>query len=100
MAFLAIGTLGEQVKTRLEVANEEKGVRDVSNQPVVELPSGVTYQDLRIGAGAQPRKGDLVVLDYKCGSMPMCPCAMIGCLRCKHDCTYKPLHGHEPVTEV
>ena len=70
VGFLAVGTLGEQVKTRLEVANEEQNARAVSDQPVVELPDGVTYQELRIGGGSQPRKGDLVVLDFKCALEP------------------------------
>jgi hypothetical protein len=62
---LAIGTLGEQVKTRLEVAREEQGAQDVEADPV-QLPSGVIYQDLRTGGGSTPRKGDLVVVDYRC----------------------------------
>jgi hypothetical protein len=30
LGFLAIGTLGEQIKTRLEVANEEAGTKEVT----------------------------------------------------------------------
>jgi hypothetical protein len=66
VAFLAIGTIGEQVKTRLEVAREESEARDVSNQPLLELPSGVSYQDLRIGGGSTPQQGYLVVLNFRC----------------------------------
>jgi hypothetical protein len=65
VAFLALGTLGEQVTTRLEVANEERNAEDVADQTLVQLPDGVSYCDLRIGAGSQPRRGDLVVLDYR-----------------------------------
>lgn len=64
LSILAAGTLGEQVKTRMEVAAEERGARDVLAQREVELPDGVKYTDLRIGGGQQPRKGYLVVLDY------------------------------------
>jgi hypothetical protein len=33
VGFLTVGTLGEQIKTRIEVANEEAGARDVSADP-------------------------------------------------------------------
>lgn len=64
LGFLTVGTLGEQVKTRMEVAAEKAGTKDVSDSKVVTLPSGVTYQDQRIGGGQQPIKGYLIVLDY------------------------------------
>ena len=66
LGFLAVGTLGEQVKTRLEVAAEQSGARDVeagAAQEVV-LPSGVRYTDRRVGGGQAPAKGMLVVLSY------------------------------------
>jgi hypothetical protein len=63
--FLAVGSLGEQVKTRLEVAREEADAQDVTGE-VVELESGVSFQDLRVGGGRQPQKRDLVVLDFRC----------------------------------
>ena len=65
-AFLAVGSLGEQVKTRLEVSKEAAGAQDVDADPVT-LPSGVSYQDVRIGGGSVPKKGDLVVLQYRYG---------------------------------
>lgn len=64
-AFLAVGSLGEQVKTRLEVSREAAGAQDVESDPVT-LPSGVVYQDIRIGGGSPPRPRDLVVLNYRC----------------------------------
>ncbi|EFJ42139.1 hypothetical protein VOLCADRAFT_107395 [Volvox carteri f. nagariensis] len=64
LGFLAIGTLGEQIKTRMEVANEINGTKDVENAPEVVLPSGLRYRDLRVGGGQSPLKGYLVVLDY------------------------------------
>jgi FKBP-type peptidyl-prolyl cis-trans isomerase len=64
LGFLAVGTLGEQVKTRLEVAAEKAGTQDVADSPLVTLPSGVSYRELRVGGGQQPSKGLLVVLDY------------------------------------
>lgn len=90
MAFLAFGTIGEQVKTRLEVAKESSGARDVADQPLEELPSGVTYREQRVGAGSQPRRGDLVVLEYRCAlcvphaalpvlAMPLVPILLSQC---------------------
>ncbi|KAG2487051.1 hypothetical protein HYH03_014297 [Edaphochlamys debaryana] len=64
LGFLAVGSLGEQIKTRLEVASEESGVRDVEDAPEVVLPSGVSYRDLRIGGGQSPFRGALVVLEF------------------------------------
>ncbi|GLC39840.1 hypothetical protein PLESTB_001293800 [Pleodorina starrii] len=64
LGFLAIGTLGEQIKTRLEVANEINGTKDVEDAPEVVLPSGVSYRDLRVGGGQVPIKGYLAVVDY------------------------------------
>ncbi|KAI8466037.1 MAG: FKBP-type peptidyl-prolyl cis-trans isomerase [Monoraphidium minutum] len=63
LGFLAVGTLGEQIKTRIQVDAEEKGARDVDGVEVA-LPSGVRYTDLRIGGGQSPSKGMLVVLQY------------------------------------
>ena len=83
-AFLAVGSLGEQVKTRLEVAREAAGARDVSSEPVT-LPSGVVYEDMRVGGGSVPRRGDLVVLDYMCDPLPSprhmlsAPCSCAHC---------------------
>ncbi len=53
-----------QVKTRLEVAQEEQGTREVQGAPEVALPSGVVYQDLKVGGGSEPIKGYLAVVHY------------------------------------
>jgi hypothetical protein len=66
VAFLAVGSIGEQVKTRLEVAHEESGAEDVDTADWTELASSVRFRNLRIGGGAMPRKGDLVVVNYRC----------------------------------
>lgn len=64
LGVLAVGTLGEQVKTRMEVAAEQAGTRDVADAAEVVLPSGVSYRELRLGGGQTPIKGYLVVVDY------------------------------------
>ncbi|XP_071716186.1 peptidyl-prolyl cis-trans isomerase FKBP17-2, chloroplastic-like isoform X2 [Rutidosis leptorrhynchoides] len=48
--FLTFGVVSEQVKTRFEVNQQEANTR---------------YYELRVGGGAIPRKGDLVVIDIK-----------------------------------
>ncbi|KAK4350047.1 hypothetical protein RND71_029360 [Anisodus tanguticus] len=48
--FLAFGVVSEQIKTRLEVSQQETNTR---------------YYELKIGGGATPRPGDLVVIDVK-----------------------------------
>lgn len=66
VAFLTVGTLGEQIKTRLEVAAEQSGARDVDAAAAKEvvLPTGVSYVDQRVGGGQTPAKGMLVVLNF------------------------------------
>ncbi|XP_010537495.1 PREDICTED: peptidyl-prolyl cis-trans isomerase FKBP17-2, chloroplastic-like [Tarenaya hassleriana] len=64
-AFLAVGVVSEQIKTRLEVSKEKANTRDVDKQEEIVLPNGVRYYDLRVGGGANPRPGDLVVIDLK-----------------------------------
>lgn len=46
-----------QIKTRLEVASEEANTREVSDAQEVVLPSGLRYQDLKIGGGSPPIPG-------------------------------------------
>ena len=69
IGFLSAGVIGEQVKTRLEVAAEKSNTKDVSEaERVVEtVPGypGIQYYDVKRGGGARPRKGDLVVLHFK-----------------------------------
>lgn len=64
-AFLAVGVISEQVKTRLEVSQQEANTRDVGKEEEVVLPNGVRYYELRVGGGASPRTGDLVVIELK-----------------------------------
>ncbi|KAJ8753655.1 hypothetical protein K2173_026331 [Erythroxylum novogranatense] len=64
-AFLAVGVISEQVKTRFEVSQEEANTRNVEKEEEVVLPNGMRYYELRLGGGASPRPGDLVVIDLK-----------------------------------
>ncbi|XP_068658359.1 peptidyl-prolyl cis-trans isomerase FKBP17-2, chloroplastic [Aristolochia californica] len=63
--FLAIGVLSEQIKTRLEASQQEANTKDVEEAKEVILPNGIRYYETRIGGGAPPRPGDLVVIDLK-----------------------------------
>ncbi|OVA01749.1 Peptidyl-prolyl cis-trans isomerase [Macleaya cordata] len=64
-AFLAVGVISEQIKTRLEVSDQEANTRDLEKEEEVLLPNGIRYYDIRVGGGASPRQGDLVVIDLK-----------------------------------
>ncbi|GMI94766.1 hypothetical protein like AT1G18170 [Hibiscus trionum] len=64
-AFLAVGVISEQIKTRIEVSEQEANTRDVEKQEEVVLPNGLRYYELRVGGGASPRNGDLVVIYLK-----------------------------------
>ncbi|XP_006304622.2 peptidyl-prolyl cis-trans isomerase FKBP17-2, chloroplastic [Capsella rubella] len=63
--FLAFGVISEQIKTRIEVSQEVANTRDVEEEKEIVLPNGIRYYDLRLGGGATPRAGDLVVIDLK-----------------------------------
>ncbi|KAG7592096.1 FKBP-type peptidyl-prolyl cis-trans isomerase domain [Arabidopsis thaliana x Arabidopsis arenosa] len=63
--FLAFGVVSEQIKTRIEVSQEVANTRDVEEEKEIVLPNGIRYYDLRVGGGATPRAGDLVVIDLK-----------------------------------
>ncbi|XP_010476990.1 PREDICTED: peptidyl-prolyl cis-trans isomerase FKBP17-2, chloroplastic [Camelina sativa] len=63
--FLAFGVISEQIKTRIEVSQEIANTRDVEEEKEIVLPNGIRYYDLRVGGGATPRSGDLVVIDLK-----------------------------------
>ncbi|KAI3454925.1 hypothetical protein Pfo_011588 [Paulownia fortunei] len=65
VGFLAVGVVSEQIKTRLEVSQQEASTRDVEMQEEVVLPNGIRYYELRVGGGASPRPGDLVVINVK-----------------------------------
>ncbi|KAF5469129.1 hypothetical protein F2P56_013224 [Juglans regia] len=64
-AFLAFGVISEQIKTRLEVSQQEAETRNVEKEEEVVLPNGIRYYELIVGGGASPRPGDLVVIDLK-----------------------------------
>ncbi|KAL4633070.1 hypothetical protein ACB092_04G094700 [Castanea dentata] len=64
-AFLAVGVISEQIKTRIEVSQQETNTRNVEKEEEVVLPNGIRYYELRVGGGASPRPGDLVVIDLK-----------------------------------
>ncbi|KAF8398998.1 hypothetical protein HHK36_014865 [Tetracentron sinense] len=65
-AFLAVGVLSEQIKTRIEVSQQEANTRDVEKEEEeVVLPNGIRYYEMRVGGGASPRRGDLVLIDLK-----------------------------------
>ncbi|XP_047315976.1 peptidyl-prolyl cis-trans isomerase FKBP17-2, chloroplastic-like [Impatiens glandulifera] len=63
--FLAFGVISEQIKTRLEVSQQQANTRDVEEQKEVVLPNGIRYYELRVGGGSSPRSGDLVVIGLK-----------------------------------
>ncbi|KAM7268822.1 hypothetical protein ACFE04_010988 [Oxalis oulophora] len=63
--FLAFGVISEQIKTRLEVSSQEANTRDVEKQEEIVLPNGIRYTELRVGGGASPRTGDLIVVNLK-----------------------------------
>lgn len=63
--FLAVGVLSEQIKTRIEVSQQEANTRDVEKEEEVVLPNGIRYYEMRVGGGATPRQGDLVVIDLQ-----------------------------------
>ena len=65
VGVLAFGVISEQVKTRLEVKREFETAVEVEDAKKVTTTSGLVYQDLKIGGGQNPRKGDLVVVQYK-----------------------------------
>lgn len=62
VGFLSFGVISEQIKTRREVFLEESNTRDVKDSPEVVLSNGIRFRDLRLGGGATPLKGDLVLV--------------------------------------
>lgn len=63
--FLAVGVVSEQLKTRLEVAQQQANTKDVEQEQEVVLPNGIRYYEMRVGGGDVPRPGDLVVIDLQ-----------------------------------
>eukprot|EP00889_Picochlorum_renovo_P002735 jgi/Picre1/29765/NNA_005147.t1 len=72
IAFLSLGVVGEQIKTRLEVASEEKNTRNVSeaDRVVEKIPgTGVTYYDIVRGGGRPFTAGMCLGLEMALESM-------------------------------
>jgi FKBP-type peptidyl-prolyl cis-trans isomerase len=66
LGFLSAGVIGEQVKTRLEVAAEKSNTKEVKTRTIEKISgTTVTYTDEKVGGGARPTQGDLVVLNFK-----------------------------------
>ncbi|KAH7679523.1 Peptidyl-prolyl cis-trans isomerase Fpr3/Fpr4-like protein [Dioscorea alata] len=65
VAFLAVGVVSEQIKTRFEASQQASNTRTVEKEEETVLPNGIKYYELTIGGGAYPKKGDLVVIDLQ-----------------------------------
>ncbi|KAL8464367.1 hypothetical protein ACS0TY_034044 [Phlomoides rotata] len=65
VGFLAVGVVSEQIKTRLEVSQQQATTRYVEKEEEVVLPNGIRYFEVRVGGGDSPRMGDLVVMNVK-----------------------------------
>jgi len=65
LGFLTFGVVSEQVKTRLEVSNEERNVKEVADIKQITVANGIKYTDLKIGGGSQPVTGYLTVIDFR-----------------------------------
>ncbi|XP_078444179.1 peptidyl-prolyl cis-trans isomerase FKBP17-2, chloroplastic-like [Wolffia australiana] len=63
--FLAVGVVSEQIKTRLEANEQEAGTREIEEEVEIELPGGIRYREMRVGGGAAPATGDLVVVGLR-----------------------------------
>lgn len=62
---LTFGVVSEQVKTRLEQADEATNTKNVAAPKEITTPEGIRYTDLKVGGGAPPQKGYLMVLDFQ-----------------------------------
>ncbi|CAD7697294.1 unnamed protein product [Ostreobium quekettii] len=65
LGILAVGAIGEQIKTRLEVRSEREGAKDVKGSKEVVTASGLRYVDTKIGGGAYPQNDFLVVIQMR-----------------------------------
>eukprot|EP00890_Picochlorum_soloecismus_P000331 jgi/Picsp_1/1299/NSC_04780-R1_fk506 binding protein len=68
LGFLSFGVIGEQVKTRFEVATEKAMTLEIDSSRQVESKlggTGIRYIDIKQGGGAIPQKGDLIILAFK-----------------------------------
>ena len=69
IAIIAIGVIGEQVKTRWEYAsvegkNKQNKELKLSEQTEEVTDSGLRFVDIKVGAGEQPLPGDLCLVQY------------------------------------
>lgn len=65
LGFLTFGVVSEQVKTRLEIASDERGTQTVADGEEVVLASGVRYIDLVRGGGQRGTAGMLMLLNLR-----------------------------------
>lgn len=66
LGLLTVGVLGEQIKTRLEVARESNNSVDVQDAAEVTTASGLRYTDIRRGGGETvPQRGYLLAIDLR-----------------------------------
>eukprot|EP01023_Acetabularia_acetabulum_P035006 TRINITY_DN3295_c0_g1_i5.p1 TRINITY_DN3295_c0_g1~~TRINITY_DN3295_c0_g1_i5.p1 ORF type:complete len:278 (-),score=60.26 TRINITY_DN3295_c0_g1_i5:359-1192(-) len=65
LGILAVGSIGEQVKTRLEYAQEQADTKEVEQQEFESTFQGWSFRDIKIGGGQKPRRGDLAVINLK-----------------------------------
>ncbi|KFK41811.1 hypothetical protein AALP_AA2G174600 [Arabis alpina] len=63
--FLAYGVVSKQMKSPLEMLQEDDITRGLQKQEEIILPNGIRYYDLEVGSGATPSTGYLVVFDVK-----------------------------------
>eukprot|EP01024_Parvocaulis_polyphysoides_P011340 TRINITY_DN13979_c0_g1_i1.p1 TRINITY_DN13979_c0_g1~~TRINITY_DN13979_c0_g1_i1.p1 ORF type:complete len:278 (+),score=39.07 TRINITY_DN13979_c0_g1_i1:526-1359(+) len=65
LGILAVGSIGEQIKTRIEYAQEQAGTLEVQDQEFETTFQGWSFRDIKIGGGQKPRRGDLAVINLK-----------------------------------
>lgn len=77
LGILTFGVVSEQLKTRREVAEEERGMRDVEVVKQVTKPNGLKYSDLKVSCAC----GDAAMHTIPAGLCPpTLPCLCYGCL--------------------
>lgn len=65
LGILAVGAIGEQIKTRLEVQNEEESAKEVKKTQEIVTASGLRYVDQKIGGGSYPQQEFLTVIQMR-----------------------------------
>uniref|UniRef100_A0A1J3G2A7 peptidylprolyl isomerase n=1 Tax=Noccaea caerulescens TaxID=107243 RepID=A0A1J3G2A7_NOCCA len=63
--FLALDVVSKQMKSQLNVFQEDANTRDFEKQEEIVLPNGIRYYDVQVGSGASPSSGYMVVFDVK-----------------------------------